>query len=228
MIYMIVGTTLIAEIIIIATLVSLVRYGYYKRYPLFFAYLVVVCLTSIVDVSVYARSEEWANFYYRQYYWANEALRQLAGYVLVVSLIELASKHSPHRGRIGRWLFIGTTALVLFSWFYYREANTDMWMTIAARNISFLAVALNFLLWSLLIRSKTADRKLLIVSGALGLQMAGDAIGQSLRQISRTTEMAGNLIMVFSYLLGLVIWLAAFWKAPIANSESSRRQSLRL
>ena len=222
MIYTVISVTLIAELLIIATAVSLVRSGYYKRYPFFFAYLVIFGLTSIVDVSVYAQSREWANLYYRQYFWANEALRQFAVYALVMSLIDLAARHSPHRGRIRRWLFLGSTAVILFSWFYYRGENTDMWMTTAARNISFLAVLLNLLLWCLLIRARSGDRKLLVISGALGIQTAGDAIGQSLRQISGATEVVGYVVQLFSYLLGLVIWLAAFWRASDAGAESSR------
>jgi hypothetical protein len=83
-------------------------------------------------------------------------------------------------------------------------------MTQLSRNLGFLAVILNLVLWAVLIKSQRADRTLLMVSGGIGIQMAGKAIGHSLRQLSRSTIVAGDLTIVLSGLLCLYIWWQAF------------------
>jgi hypothetical protein len=49
-----------------------------------------------------------------------------------------------------------------------------------------------------------------MVSGGLGIQMAGKAIGHSLRQLSPLNPLAGDLVIVLSHLLCLYIWWHAF------------------
>ena len=60
-----------------------------------------------------------------------------------------------------------------------------------------------------------------MVSGGMGIQMAGKAIGHSLRQLSRSAMMPGDLVIVLSHLLCLYIWWQAFrhygQKAPVAT-----------
>jgi hypothetical protein len=215
MIYVVYCTTLIAVAIVLATLVALVRGGQYRRYPIFFSYLIILGVTAGADLFMYAASQGWTSGDYRQYFWANEAVRQFSVYVLVLSLIDLANSESPHRGRIRRWLVVGSVAVLVLSWFIHQSENPDLWMTLASRNVSFAAVVLNFLLWSLLIKWRRGDPRLLMISGALGLQMAGEAIGQSLRQMGLQAERFGNVIMVGSYLLGLLMWWFTFRKTAV-------------
>jgi hydrogenase-4 membrane subunit HyfE len=83
-------------------------------------------------------------------------------------------------------------------------------MTQLSRDLGFLAVILDLALWAVLIQSRRPDRTLLMVSAGMGIQMAGKAIGHSLRQLSRSAIVPGNLIIVLSGLLCLYIWWQAF------------------
>ena len=101
-------------------------------------------------------------------------------------------------------------------------------MTKAARDLSFGSVVLVLLLWSILISSRSRETLLLMLAGGLGLQFTGEAIGQSLRQISQhniAALYAGNLLLVFSHLLRLYIWWEAFRKVPITSRESGEKTS---
>jgi len=76
-------------------------------------------------------------------------------------------------------------------------------------------VALTLLLWLMLISSRHKDRQLLTVTGGLGLQFTGEAIGQSLRQLSvhhHILVVPGNLIGPLCHVLRLYVWSEAFRK----------------
>ena len=95
-------------------------------------------------------------------------------------------------------------------------------MTRFSRNLGFLAVLLNLVLWAALLKHRRPDQTLLLVSGGMGIQMAGKAIGHALRQLSPSTVTAGNLVIVLSHLLCLYIWWQAFRKPseqPVAIPE---------
>lgn len=83
-------------------------------------------------------------------------------------------------------------------------------MTQLSRNLGFAAVILNLLLWAALIRSSPVNRTLLMLSGGFGIEMAGQAIGHSFRQISRSLILTGDIIIVITSLVCLYIWWQAF------------------
>jgi len=90
-------------------------------------------------------------------------------------------------------------------------------MTSVTRDVSLGSMGRTQLLWLMLIGTRKRDHQLLIVTGGLGLQFAGEAIGQSLRQLSRSHDIAliiGNLVAGVTHLLRLYIWYSAFSKNP--------------
>jgi hypothetical protein len=81
-------------------------------------------------------------------------------------------------------------------------------------------VALTLLLWSLLISSPRKDHQLLMVTGGLGLQFTGEAIGQSLRQLSHHHQailLTGNMLMSVAHLLRLYVWMEAFRRRDVST-----------
>jgi hypothetical protein len=92
-----------------------------------------------------------------------------------------------------------------------------LWATQVGRDLSFGSVVLTLLLWVTLISSRRKDTQLLMVTGGLGLQFTGEAIGQSIRQIShhnRALLYAGNGLMIASHLIRLFVWREAFKRNP--------------
>jgi hypothetical protein len=79
-------------------------------------------------------------------------------------------------------------------------------------------------LWALLIASRGMDHQLLLLSGGLGIQFTGEAIGTSIRQLalrtrSRAMSLTGAVVILLADLAILYIWWQALRTAP------ARRQS---
>jgi len=202
---------------------ALSRSGY-KRYPVLFFYLLVLFFTSIADLAVFLDLAEWPASYKRNF-WVNNTLRQFCMFAVVISLIYKATVQSQRRRALQLALVVGTVGVVALSFTLAPSQYFGLYMTTVSRNLSFTAVVLNLFLWVALIRSRQPDRQLLLVSGGLGLNMAGEAIGQSLRQLSRSTVTLGNLVGVLSHLLCLYVWWTAFRHSEQELESRSRAPS---
>jgi hypothetical protein len=203
--------------------IALLRRGAYKDYPFALAYSVVLLLTSVADAAAQARLLSLTKTGLRFFYYRDEAARQFLLFVVVVSLIERAMHASPFRNHV-RTALAGLAVLsVCLSLTTHASPSFSLWMTKVARDLSFGSVALTLVLWSLLISSPKKDRQLLMVTGGLGLQFTGEAIGQSLRQLSNhhhSTLLVGNLLLSMSHLLRLYVWAEAFrWRQIFPETE---------
>jgi hypothetical protein len=209
-------------------IIALLRRGAYRNYPFVLAYSVVLLLTSIADAAATAGLLSLSKPELRFFYYRNDAARQFLLFVVVVSLIERAMQASPHRMRVR----VGLGALAVFSVFISLTVHSNarsfvLWMTEVTRDLSFGSVALTLLLWSLLISWPRKDHQLLMVTGGLGLQFTGEAIGQSLRQISHHHHailFTGNLLMSVAHLLRLYVWLEAFRKANVSPQTQQQAE----
>jgi hypothetical protein len=194
--------------------IALLRRGPYKDYPFALLYSIVLLLTSVADALAHAGVLTLSKSGQRFFYYRNDAARQFLLFVVVVSLIERAMQASPYRRRV-RFLLAGLAALSVFISLTVHAGAPRfvLWMTEVTRDLSFGSVALTLLLWSLLISSPKKDRQLLMVTGGLGMQFTGEAIGQSLRQLSNHHHVIlflGNLLMSVAHLLRLYVWMEAF------------------
>ena len=198
-VFLIVGTTF--QVLIIQVLVRKAL----RAYPALLLYSIASFLATAFATSAYFNSD-----LYRRYYWIQDAVMQCLMFLLVISLIYGAMNHSTRRTVVGHTLVGGSLLYVLLSTYFTRDPHLGYWMTQLGRNLGFLAVILNLVFWAVLIKSRRAERTLLMVSGGLGIQMAGKAIGHSLRQMSHSTILQGNLIIVLAQLFCLYIWWKAF------------------
>jgi hypothetical protein len=208
------AVSLVLQILVIGSL----RRGGYKDYPFVFIYSLVLIMTTVVDGAAHADASirDWTQGFYR-----NEALRQLLLFTVVMSLMDRAIAGRVYRGRIRFLLIASATAAVLVSvsihWGSHLKAYS-LWATQVGRDLSFGSVVLTLLLWVTLISSRRKDTQLLMVTGGLGLQFTGEAIGQSIRQLShhnRTLLFVGNGLMIASHLIRLYVWREAFRTNPV-------------
>jgi len=87
---------------------------------------------------------------------------------------------------------------------------------------------MDIILWTSLLATRGRDRQLLLLSGGLGVQFAGSAIGESLRQMamkSRSHPLAftGSTVIVLSNLFRFYAW----WQA-LRHRESERSPQVNL
>ena len=94
---------------------------------------------------------------------------------------------------------------------FIRGCAKYFWWT---RDLNFCAAILNVGLWVLLIGSRQKDRKLLLITGGLGLQFTGGAIGQALRDMSPTIVAAASDFLMITNVARIYIWWVAFRAKP--------------
>jgi hypothetical protein len=80
----------------------------------------------------------------------------------------------------------------------------------------------------LLIASREKDQRLLLLSGALGIQFTGEAIGESVRHLaavrrSHSISLLGSTLIVAADIVRSYIWWQVF-RAPGASAQRGRPQ----
>jgi hypothetical protein len=200
------------EVMVIAALLK----GGYRRFPFVFLYAVVDFLITVMEMP---RQFDYIRGIYRpvtalsSIYWVDEIIEQVLIYAVVMSLIYGATRHLRTR-RVVRVSLIIAAALIAGITFliqYSPTLNPGSWMTPWTRDLNFCSAILDLLLWMLLIASRTRDRQVLLLSGALGIKFAGEAIGESVRQLairsrSHPLSLTGNAIIMLANIFFLYVW----------------------
>jgi len=186
--------------------------GFFRRFPALTVYVLALFLTTVVEASAFYNPGIWAHT--SRYYWTVDSIRQLLIFVVVISLTYEVMGDAPVRAALRRLLVVGAVIFTIGSLYATEEPRFGFWMAKVGRNLGFCAVLMNLILWAVLIRYRQADRLLLMISGGLGIQMAGKAIGHALRQLSdhvlSAVQITGDLVIVLSHLACLYIWWRAF------------------
>jgi hypothetical protein len=185
---------------------SLLRFGW-RQFPLLLLYVLLLFCTTLTDIAAFMTIREkrlWS-----MYYWTAELIRQSAMYAVVVSMgiRVIPDKHS--RPALIRLAF--GSALLLYASCLALLYSPDMneWMTAVVRNISFASAVLNVAVWMYTIPVQHRDPTALMITGGLGIQITGEAIGQSLRQLFPDQWLAGNLLIVGTHFVCMLIWRQA-------------------
>jgi hypothetical protein len=148
----------------------------------------------------------------------NETILQVLIFAAVISLIDLAIS-APRKRRVtlaglaaGALLFAGTSFFI-----HYRPApvNFGIWMTAWTADLYLCATVLDLALWTILIASRKSDRRLLMISGALGMQFTGEVIGGQVIKMAiphRVVALAltGSVLIVAANLVCLYVWWQTF------------------
>jgi len=211
--------------------------GAWKSYPFIFAYCLLYLATSIGEAAMFGNIITASRVSKTVYFYRVNALRDFLLFAVVVSLIEHAMSDKPYRLRV-RYLLgaLAVIAVGLSLLVHADAANFILWMTQVARDLSFGSAVLTLLLWSILVVSRGKDRQMLMVTGGLGLQFTGEAIGQSVRQLSshgglspsqhRVLLVIGNLLLSAAHVIRLYVWWQAFRGSapnPQINKEPDER-----
>ena len=183
--------------------------GTWRDYKTSFFYSVFLILSTIADIVMEVTVGTHTRTYVL-YFWIAELLRQTGLYAVVVSLVLHAIPNNRLRAALVRLLVCLAVIFWAGSLWIHQGHVISLWMSKVVRNLSFCSSIANLVLWFVLIAAEKKDTRLLMATGGLGLQMTGDAIGQSLRQLSRAAIPAGNIIIVVTHFICLYIWWKAF------------------
>jgi hypothetical protein len=206
------------EFLVIAALLR----GAYKQFPFIFVYFSVLLVTTLLEIPAKVAAQMnpddvAARQHFAHIYWADEVLTRVLVLAVVISLIDLAFTQMRSRRMVRVLLILGAVLFAGISFAVQYRVQMKffgLWMTPWTRDMTFGSAILDLGLWTILI-SKRGDRRLLLISGALGMQFAGEAIGSAIQDLSiaKTVEslnLLGAVIIMLSDLAGLYIMWRAF------------------
>jgi hypothetical protein len=215
------------EVLLIAALLR----GAYKQFPFVLAYAAANLVTTLIEIPAsvrffYTQDPDVAVRFARTYWWDERVLLVLI-FALVISLIDQAMAQTRSRRIVRTGLIVGAILFAGISFLIHNGPRMGRAMTLTTRDMNFGATILDLGLWGLLIASRHKDRRLLLISGALGLQFTGEAIGQSIRDLSlaqqsHAVSLTGSLIVMLADLACLYIWWQTF-----RGRESQKRKEPR-
>ncbi len=215
----------IALILQVFILNAMLRNGA-RRYWLLLLYVVSLFLSTAVLMLSMSGSSGWSRDAFR-FFWISEVVQQALVYCAIISFIHQHLSSGNTRSPMTRWLIVGAAAILLTILTVHKGPSLNAWMTPASRDLSFVATILNLVLWTVLLRDPRRNQRLLVVSGGLGVQLAGSAIGQGLRvlwEVSKAFATLGNFIGSITYLLSLYIIFRAFSRPEAPQPENALSQ----
>ena len=207
----------IASLSLQALVWSALLQGTWRTYPAVLVYMLCTTATLLIEITA-----GWiigvSNRTFILLYYGNEITRQAAMLCVVVSLAIALAPAGRVRRTSQRLILVGWALLWVGSLYLLQDPGLRTWMIAAIRNIAFGTAALNLIVWFGLASRPEKDIPRLLIAGGLGVQLAGDALGQAAQQAFSGTNMAivGQIIIVLAHLLSLLIW----WQA-LSRSEPS-------
>jgi hypothetical protein len=208
------------ELLIIAALIR----GPYRRFPFVFVYIIALFLANVVEIPANTAYFSGIRLTHSRafYFWIDEGILQVLIYAVVISLIYGATAELRSRTVVraaltgGAAMFAGASFLI----HYNSHVVVGMWMTLWSRDLNFTSAVLDLALWAMLLGSRKRETQLLLLSGGLGIQFTGEAIGQSVREWLPWTLSPGDVIILGANLACLWIWWQALRTVRAADPAS--------
>jgi hypothetical protein len=173
---------------------------------------------------VYAKVNNADSHAYAMTYWTGDLV--LHGIVLLLVLFLIREALIGSRGADMTTLmivapvviFVGVTLYLL----YNPSRSGAGWIFPLSRNLSFIEEILNFVLWTILIRNRSREVVLLLVSAGLGIQVTGEVIGRTIRLYARAPSVSWlpDAIILLCEFGALYIWYRAFRAYGRERAES--------
>ena len=203
-----------------ALVITALMRGSFRQYPFVFVYALTLFASTVVEIGVQAAPREVQ----ADYYWIDEVILDVLVFCVVIAFIDQAARHSRQKPIERQWLILAVAVILVLSFLWHHSSHRNLQMTLISRDLNICAAILDVILWSLLVTARRPDRRLMLLSGGLGLQLTGAIIGQQLRQLSHSLFMTGTMVELSTGFLGLYIWWRALRTAPAR--ESPRPQNV--
>ena len=203
-----------------ALVVAALLRGPYRRFPFVFVYMSVFFVVTLVEAPLCIATYGFGVVdivTYARWYWIFEWILLPLIFLVVISLLYQATSGLPSRRTVRAALIGGAVlfAVATFAWYYAPGVKAGRWMTPWTGKLNFGAAILDLALWPFLIAGRRKEDQLLMLSGGLGIQFTGQAIGESIRSLalpsrSASISLSGGVVIMLTNLVCLYIWLQAF------------------
>jgi hypothetical protein len=203
--------------------------GPYRQFPVLFLYVALGFVLTVAGmpsyVAFYLHSDHEHVVRMAQWNFWNDLLLEPLAYAVVINLIYAAASHVRSR-RVVLLITIGGATLIAgvsFLLHFKPGLEHGVWMALWTRDLNFFSEILDLGLWALLLSTRGRDPRLLLITGGLGIQFTGEAIGDSLRSIaaqrrSHDISLTGSVITALADLTALYVFWHAFRKGRNGNS----------
>lgn len=220
----------------ILVIAAMVR-GPYRQFPVLFLYVVISFASTVAgmplyvsyylhpDHAMYTRMAQWS-------FW-NDLLLEPLVYAVVINMIYASAAHVRSRRVVLMGTIGGATLIAGISFLIHFKPGLEhgVWLALWTRDLNAFSEILALALWGLLLSTRGRDPKLLLVTGGLGIQFTGEAIGDSLRSIAaqrRAHNLAftGSFITALADLTALYIFWHAFRKGRNGEGKTRARRAV--
>jgi hypothetical protein len=198
------------------------RGDYFKRYPIFYSYILFVFLQTAARFTVYHLKPDW----YPSVYWFTEFVAIIAGCSVVFEFCRLGLKSYPGVAKMARVglvaAFLFTFSKVLFTAAEGAEGWTPALTFLLERDIRFVQIAATGILVAMVLLYRIPMSRNLkgIVLGYgfyLGTVVANLTF---LGVFGERVQSAASRIQASSYIVTLLIWTVALWSYDPAGGQA--------
>jgi len=216
------------QILVVAALLR----GSWRRFPMVLALSAVELVSALVQAPGTLQTlagHHPPGLSYQTLYWYGAIVEGLLLYSVMISLLYRATERlrSARQARVA--LILGACAVAGGALLVHYDPSQQprVWLTSWFRDLYFACAVMDIVLWTLLLAARDKDRQLLLLSGGLGVEFAGSAIGESLRQMairsrSHPLSLTGAVVMLAAGAFRYYAW----WRALRRQSEEKAQAAL--
>ena len=200
----------VGGVVLIGVLLGvMLRSRAWQRYPFLLLYLFAALVSQSLNLILYTRlGNVHSPVYVNTFYTGDMVLHALILTMVLLLIREaLVGNRAPDLSTFAIVAccvaFLGTTLYLLYN-------GGGNFYTLS-RNLSFIEEVLNFVLWAILIRNRSRDIVLLMVSAGLGIQVTGEVIGRTIGMyLAHSVPWLPNALVMICQLFALYVWYRAF------------------
>ncbi|MGA3024542.1 MAG: hypothetical protein ABSF98_07225 [Bryobacteraceae bacterium] len=190
-------------------------------------YLLLGLTNQVILMVIYARVSNADSGLYAKTYWTGDIILHGLILLLVLFLIReaLVGSRGPDMTAFAIpapvAVFVGVTLYLLYT-------SGPGWVFLLSRNLSFAEELLNLVLWIILIRNRSRDVVLLLVSAGLGIQVTGEVIGRTIWLPAQASSISWlpKAIVLLCQAGALFVWYCAFRAYGRRRAESRPRPAI--
>ncbi|HTZ72653.1 MAG TPA: hypothetical protein VMB47_01925 [Candidatus Aquilonibacter sp.] len=199
-----------------------IRAKVFTKYPVFFAYLAFVLASEVSRYAIYERVRPL----YRGWWWTTEFIGVLLGYLLIMNVLEKVLTAYPGARKfarnIGMFIFAGIVLFTSAEWLFQRQISPALTSIEVGRNLrSAEALLLSALLLVIAYYGVRIGRNMTGIIAGYGMYIALEVIMYACRALfGQSFQSSFSRVRSYSYLVALVVWLAALWSySPVVQPE---------
>ncbi|HEY1184392.1 MAG TPA: hypothetical protein VGE89_09430 [Bryobacteraceae bacterium] len=208
------------QILVVAALLR----GSWRRFPMVLALSAVELVSALVQAPGTLQTlagHHPPGLSYQTLYWYGAIVEGLLLYSVMISLLYRATERlrSARQARVA--LILGACAVAGGALLVHYDPSQQprVWLTSWFRDLYFACAVMDIVLWTSLLATRDKDRQLLLLSGGLGVEFAGSAIGESLRQMSirprsHALALTGSVVMLAAGAFRYYAWWRALRRQP--------------